>query len=136
VVTKSGSLFSVTAPGNGVVAVDRPEFNLDVPKLPWHIPGMISCGMVASGYVDDLRKNHIPDAIVKEQKSIKVAGENAKQLTCTGHQNGKALTDVAIMTVHADRVYIFSTDCDCDGSHCELARKALAAAIASVKWVH
>jgi hypothetical protein len=132
IIKPSSSLFALVAPGPGIQAVDRPEMTLDVPNLPWHIPGMISAGMVASGYVDDLRKNHIPDAVVKEQKSLKIAGENGRMLTCVGHRNGRTLTDIAVVMVHADRVYIFSTDCDQHG--CDLAGKTLLAAMASVKW--
>ncbi len=126
------ALFAVTAPRQDFSSPVAPSLNLDVPKLPWHIPGFISVGMVVSGYIDDLKKNQIHDAVVEEQHRVSVCGESARQVTCTGHVDGRPSTDVAIVCVHADRVYIFSADSDPAG--CDCARKALEAAVASAKW--
>jgi hypothetical protein len=133
VIKSPSALFCIAAPGSGAISLDRPVLNLDVPKLPWHIPGMISCGMVCSGYVDDLRKHQISDAVVQSETNITIAGENARQLTCVGHKNGRQLTDMAVVFVHADRVYIFSADCDLHA--CDTAGKAMQTAMASVKWI-
>ena len=94
---------------------------------------MISVGMVCNGYLSDLKKNQIHDAIVQETSVVNLAGEKARRVTCTGHSNGKTITDIAVITVHADRVYILSADSDQTGCNC--AKKTLDSAVASVKWV-
>ena len=85
------------------------------------------------GYVDDLRKNEIPDAKVEETADLKVAGAPARRVKCHGHAKDKDTYDVAVAAVHNDRVYIFSCDSDTDGY--ETARAALDAAVASVEWI-
>jgi hypothetical protein len=126
------AVFAITAPMNPPAATTKPSLCLDVPKLPWHLPGMITAGMVASGYVSDLKKNQIPDAVLMEETPITVDGESAKRVTCTGHVAGKTSTDVAIILVHSDRVYILSADSDDPGCGC--ARKTLDEAATTWKW--
>jgi hypothetical protein len=124
------ALFAVSTPDDATAPV---SISLDVPKLPWHIPGMISVGMVASGYVSDLKKNQMPDAVIKEQSPVNVCGETGKRVTCTGHVAGKFSTDIAVFLVHNDRVYILSADANDTG--CDCARKTLNASVASMKWI-
>jgi hypothetical protein len=101
--------------------------------LPWHPPGMISCWEVAHGYISDLKKNQIHDANVDENIVVKVPGSSARRVKCSGHENGKVMIDVAILIVHADRVYILS--CDGDDAGSAAARAALDASLASLEWV-
>lgn len=126
------AVFAITAPVNPPAATTKPSFCLDVPKLPWHVPGMITAGMVASGYVSDLKKNQIPDAVLQEECPVTVCGETAKRVTCTGHIAGKTSTDIAIILVHSDHVYILSADSDDCG--CDCARKTLDEAVTTWKW--
>jgi hypothetical protein len=120
--------FAVTAPVTGVYS----SLSLDIPKLPWHLPGMITVNMVAGGYLQDLKKNQIHDAVVKENCEVKVPGAQARRLVSVGTEHGKPSIDVAVVMVHADQVYILSADSDQNG--CDLARKALDDAVASLKW--
>jgi hypothetical protein len=126
------AVFAITAAVNPPNATTKPSLNLDIPKLPWHLPGMITPGMVSSGYVSDLKKNQIPDAAVKEEVAITVAGETGKRVTCSGHIAGQTSTDVAVILVHQDRVYILSADSDDAG--CDCARKTIDQAVATWKW--
>jgi hypothetical protein len=106
---------------------------LDVPNLPPAIfRGMITPAMVENGYVKDLRKHQIHDAQVNESIELKVPASNARRLKCSGHEDGKVAIDVAVLIVHADRIYIFS--CDSDDKGYANARKALDDAVASVQW--
>ena len=41
-------------------------------------------------------------------------------MKCSGHENGKVTIDVAVLIVHAGRVYIFS----CDSDEGKLPRRA------------
>ena len=84
------------------------SLSLDIPKLPWHLPGMISVNMVANGYISDLKKNQIHDAVVKENHPVTVAGCPGREITSKGHENGKPSIDVAVVLVHADQVYILA----------------------------
>jgi hypothetical protein len=109
-----------------------PSICLDIPKLPWHIPGMIPIGLVARGYVDDLRTNQIHDAVVQEQVPVTVCGTPARRVTCVGHVNGKPSIDVAVIMLHADHVYILSADSDDAGR--TAARQTLDDVVSSLKW--
>jgi hypothetical protein len=119
-----------------IFAIAKPNssssLSLDIPKLPWHLPGMITVNMVANGYVSDLKKHQIHDAVVKEECPLTVCGASGRRITCAGHQNGNSSIDVAVVLIHADQVYILSADSDQAGY--DSARKTLDAAVASLKW--
>jgi hypothetical protein len=105
---------------------------LDIPKLPWHMAGLLSVNMVASGYISDLKKHQIQDAVVKEQCPITAGGCTGQRITCCGHTNGNPSMDIAVILIHADQVFILSADSDDAGF--ETASKTLDAAVASLKW--
>jgi hypothetical protein len=121
---------AIRAPGSAGTGYS--SLSLDIPKLPWHLPGMITVGMVCNGYIDDLKKHQIHDAVVKEKVPITVCGCTGQRITCRGHDNGQPSIDVAIILIHADHVYVLSVDSDETG--CDTARKTLDVAIASWKW--
>ena len=114
------------------VSKDQCSLNLDIPKLPWHPPGMITLKMVASGYEDDLKKNQLHDAVEEEDCPLQIPGAKACRITTCGHDNGKPMFDIAVVMLHADRVYILSADCDESGE--EKTRKTLDEAVGSLKW--
>jgi hypothetical protein len=107
---------------------------LDVPGLPPAIfCGLITPKMVENGYVKDLKKNQIHDANVDESVALTVPASSARRVKCSGHEDGKVAIDVAVLIVHANRVYIFS--CDSDEAGYPKARAALDAAVASMEWI-
>ena len=108
------------------------SLTLDVPKLPWHVPGMITCGMVCHGYLDDLRKAQIPDAVIRTATPIKLAGCTARRTLYTGHCHGQPANDTAVVAVRNDHVYILSVDAD--ETNLPRASATLDAAIASWGW--
>ncbi len=122
--------FDVTAPiGTGGAYA---SLSLDIPKLPWHIRNMIPMGIVARDYISDLKKGQIPDAVVKEQTNIPVPDASARRITCEGNEKGRPTTDVAVILIHSDQVFILSADSD---ASCKaLARRTLDEAVASLKW--
>jgi hypothetical protein len=124
------ALFDVIDPAK---CDDGCSLSLDVPSLPRFFSGMITAGMIESGYVSDLRKNQIHDAKVDESIEIKMPGSSARRVKCSGHDHGKVVIDVAVLIVHADRVYIFS--CDSDEAGYPAARAALDSAVASMQWI-
>lgn len=113
-------------------AAGHASLSLDIPKLPWHVPGMIPIGIVTNDYASDVRKNQIPDAVVEENVTITVPDAKARRITSVGHSAGKPAIDVAVIMVHNDQVYILSVDSDDTGR--DLADKVLDAAVISVKW--
>jgi len=125
----SKSVLDVATGGDKAYA----ELSLDIPKLPWHPPGMLPLSSIEHGYVSDLKKNQIHDAQVDESVAVKVPDSSARRVKCSGHENGKVMIDVAVLIVHADRVYILSCDGDDDGY--ATARAALDAAVASIQWI-
>lgn len=123
------TLFQVSDPD----AKGSASLCLDVPHLPFHIPGMITPGAVAHGYIDDLKKNRIHDGKVDEETDIEVSGAKAKRVKVSGHENGQVSIDVAVLIVHDDKVYILS--CDSDQAGYVAARQALDGAVGSVEWI-
>jgi hypothetical protein len=124
------AVFSVAAPVQQ--ACGCPSLTLDIPKLPWHLPGMITLGMISHGYVDDLKKNLLPDAAIKDQTPLNIPSATAQRITCAGTQAGKPAFDIAVLMIHGDQVFILSADCDQAGY--DTACKTLASAVASIQW--
>lgn len=124
----STSLFSVTAPAKAGPC----SLSLDVPKLPWHPPGLLTLGMIASQYERDLRKTLMPDAMAEQDDGLTVAGAPARRIISSGHHGGKSVVDMAVIAIHNDRIYILSTDCDAQNRR--QARQALDDALTTLKW--
>jgi hypothetical protein len=126
----SKSLVDVEIPGDKGFS----ELSIDIPKLPWHPPGMLPMSQIESGYISDLKKNEIHDAKEIESVALKVSDcTAARRVKSSGHENGKEMIDVGILIVHADRVYILS--CDGDDAGYPTARAALDASLASIEWI-
>jgi hypothetical protein len=110
----------------------RSSLSLDVPAMGWH-PPFIPVGLVTTRYVDALKQDQLPDAAVQETVDLKVAGATARRVTTRGHgHDGAVCIDTAIVIVHSGQVYILS--CDSDDAGTPVARHALDAAAASVRW--
>ena len=115
----------------GAVHGGSATLSLDVPQLPAHIPGFLPIGLIAGGYVDDVRKR-LPDA-TGTPTEIRVPNATGRRVTLTGHDAaGHATTDDAVLLVHADRVYILTVDADPAAR--PAATAALDAAVASLRW--
>ena len=125
------AVFSVDEP-SPAIANRHCCLNLDIPKLPSYARMLLNLHMVASEYEKDLKKNQIHDAVEEEDVTLTVPDASAKRITARGHANGKTQVDIAVIMIHADRVYIFSADCD--DQSCDTARRTLDTAIASLKW--
>ena len=114
-------------------AVGTAVLTLTVPKLPFHIPGMIPVALVASGYADDVRKR-MPDATGPAARPVTVPDAAARRVTLAGHRSdGRAWVEDAVLVVHGDRVYVLAADSDPPGR--PAAAAALDAAVASLRWV-
>jgi hypothetical protein len=107
------------------------SLSVEVPKLPPHIPGMIPLGSVVKGYIDDMKQQHA-GVHVEPPSMTKVAGTNARRVVSSWTANGKELSEDAVLTVHADRVYIFRANADAPNrAH---ATHTLDALLESVHW--
>jgi hypothetical protein len=123
-------MLRVVAPSTDGLAV----LTLTVPKLPWHIPGMIPIDLVASGYADDVKKR-MPDATGPAAVAVSIPDATARRVTLTGHETkGRVTVEDAVLIVHGDRVYVLAGDSDDRGR--PAAKAALDAALASTRWVH
>ncbi len=88
-----------------VVGQDEGVISLDVPDLPWHLPGMIRIGLVKNGYLKDLRKKVGPLRMV-EDRSRDVADADAWLVRTAWQSEGREWAESALLMVHDDRVYI------------------------------
>lgn len=118
---------AVAAPaGSATLAVDVPAMSVH----PWYIP----VGLVASGYVDAMRKGAVPDAVVQQSADLTVAGATARRLVIAGHdRGGAAVAGVAVLMIHDRQVYIVS--CDSDAATASPARETVDRVAASVRWL-
>jgi hypothetical protein len=107
------------------------ELDIEVPKLPPHIPGMIPIGSVADGYIDDLKKRY-PETHVDERIAVTVAGGNARRVVSSMKDQNRPWRDMAVLACHSDRVYIFSADCSVEDY--ATTRAAFDSLVASMKW--
>jgi hypothetical protein len=82
-----------------------PTLSLDVPSLPFHLPGMIGIGLVQNGYLDDLKKQHpgLKTEPVAERAAGRVVG---RRVESSWTENGQTRVELALLLVHRDRVYI------------------------------
>lgn len=124
--------------GNDKTAVfkaDSPDhaasLSLNVPNLPFHLPGMITSSEVADGYIKDMKKR-LGGAKVEQNEKVSIPKGSARRVKITGSKSGKASTDRAVLIVHADKVYILSSDAS--GSGDKPAADALNGAVRTLKW--
>jgi hypothetical protein len=117
--------------GNDAAA---PSVSLDVPKLPPHIPGLIPLGRVVRGYIDDLKEKH-RGVTVADPADTTVAGAKARLVRASWDEpDGASYLEVAVLTVHGDRVYIFRGNQPAEANATEIVRPVLEQIIASVRW--
>ena len=109
------------------------QLTLDIPKLPFHIPGMIPVDSVCSGYIDDEKKT-IPDQTVTKLPDPTVPDARQRRVKLSGHinGNGKLTTDEAVLIVHNDKVYILAADGHDSGF--PAAHAALEQALKTLQW--
>jgi hypothetical protein len=130
-VTGGTALFKVSNPDP---AKGYAVLSLDVPKLPWHVPGMIPIDPVANGYIDDVKKRLGGEgAKVEQDIAVSIPSAQAKRVKITGVDNGKPSIDEAVTIVHGDKVYILS--CDSDDQGYATAKAALDMAVGSIQWI-
>jgi hypothetical protein len=114
------------SPGPAKISV-----TLDVPRLPWHPYGLIPINSVRDGYVDDQRKK-MPDAQTTNLPDPSVPEASQRRVKISGHLNGNAVVDDAVLLVHGDRVYILSLDCD--NSAYPSAKATLESVVQTLHW--
>jgi hypothetical protein len=124
---KDYDLFLVPAGAKG----DDQSISLDIPDLPAHVPGMIPLGMVAKGYLDDLRKT-AGVAIQTKQEPQTLPKAQARLLTSTWQRDEKSFCDTALVIVHSDHVYILRAACD--AAQEKPTREAFDAVAHSLQW--
>jgi hypothetical protein len=108
------------------------SISLDVPGLPFHLPGMIPIGLVKDGYLDDLRKQFGPIEI-QDQPAPAIPKAEARLVQSTYRVNGKSFVEKALLLIHGDRVYILRATGDAAGYPPTLA--AYDAIVRSLTWI-
>ena len=123
-VTGTKSQLKVAAPSGG-------QFTLDVPTLPFHLPGMVPIDAVRNGYVDDAKKK-ITDGVATNLPDPAVPDAKQHQVKIAGKKDGKSAVNEAVLLVHNDKVYILSIDTDDKGY--DQMHAALDAVVKSLQW--
>lgn len=120
-------VFLAAAPGQP----NGPSLSLDIPTLPFHLPGMIGIGLVQNGYLDDLKKQH-PDLKVEPITPRTVSGVAGRRVESTWPQSGRPAAEIALLLVHADRVYILRVNGPADDL--PTLRRVFDEAVNSIEW--
>ncbi|HEX8911627.1 MAG TPA: hypothetical protein VF796_04655 [Humisphaera sp.] len=81
------------------------EVSLDIPKLPPHVPGWIPIGMVRNGYADDVAAAHAGAKSV-DLDPPKIPGANVRLVRSEWTDRGTGFTELGLLIVRGDRVYI------------------------------
>jgi hypothetical protein len=106
--------------------------SLDVPELPFHVPGMIPIGSVRSGYLDDLKKQVGP--VTTEDLQPPNVGASARMVQSRWKTpSGEGVEETALLMVHGDRVYLLRARAA--SGHAEETRAAFDEVVRSVRWV-
>jgi len=82
-----------------------------VPNLPPHLPWMIKLDKIESGYVDDLKKSHA-DLKIEQAVDHPIPGGKGRIVQIGWKQAGHRHTNLALLMVHGNGVYILSADAD------------------------
>jgi hypothetical protein len=107
--------------------------SLDVPDLPFHIPGMIPIGAVRSGYLDDLRKQ-APSLTTEDLPPPDVGASSSRMVRSRWNTDGgNGAEETALLMVHGDRVYIVRARSD--AGHAAETRAAFDAVVRSIRWI-
>jgi hypothetical protein len=110
-----------------------PAISLDVPELPFHIPGLIPMGAVRSGYLDDLRKQ-VGAITVEDLPAPDVGGAAARLVRSSWRPApGQTVRETALLLVHGDRVYILRARADAATD--DQTRTAFDGIVQSMRWV-
>jgi len=107
--------------------------SLDVPELPFHVPGMIPIGSVRSGYLDDLKKQVGP--VTTEDLPAPNVGATAARLVRSRWKtpSGQDVEETALLMVHGDHVYLLRARAA--RGQAEGTRAAFDDIVRSVRWV-
>ncbi|HZK81633.1 MAG TPA: hypothetical protein VFC46_11210 [Humisphaera sp.] len=124
---KDDVLMLVPAQGNS----DR-DITFDVPGLPPHFPGMIRLSLIENGYIKDQKKQHPGIKVVQAADDPRAGGGKARLVELTWQQNGKAYTDLGLLIMRKDVVYIFSADASAD--ELALLRADFDKIVATLTW--
>lgn len=104
----------------------------DVPDLPPHFPGMIQLGLIENGYVGDLKETHKDAHTVSSADHPMQEGAKMRLVESSWTQDGKPYSNVALLMMHKDHVYILS--CRSDPAHLAVTRADFDRAAASLHW--
>jgi hypothetical protein len=104
---------------------------LDVPELPFHIPGLIPISRVRSGYLNHLREKHGQIATT-DLPSPKIADAKMSFFRSTWTESGQNVADTALILIHDDRIYILRARSDAE--HDAAVREAFDQIVNSLKW--
>ncbi|HLL87673.1 MAG TPA: hypothetical protein VK324_00055 [Tepidisphaeraceae bacterium] len=113
-----------------------PELNVAVPKLPFHIPGMIPLGEVERGYVDDVKKRHTDVRVVRSD-AIPFDKANARRFVLSGRPNEggpERLYDVLVVyRGSTDKLYVITSESPAPDA--AVAHRVLDDVLASWRWL-
>jgi len=104
---------------------------VDVPPLPWHLPGMITLDRVADGYIADMKKR-MQEMTIQSSGDQMLDGAKARRIHATAKQGGKPKVIDAVLAVRNDTVYVLSAVMDAAKEN--EAHAAMDQVVSSWKW--
>jgi len=105
---------------------------IDIPDLPFHIPGLIPMGLVVRGFEDDLKKRY-KDVTLAPVADRQVGGVAGQELNAHARGDHGDVVVRAVLFVEGDRVYFIDAESDTTGA--AAASKAFETVADSFQWM-
>jgi hypothetical protein len=117
----------------GQAVRDGHRLVIDTPDLPPHIPFLIPLGLVADGFVDDVKKRY-KDVSVSPLVDRLLDGLSAKEVDATGRDVNGIVVVRALLCVKGDQVFVIDTKTDAAGA--AAAGRVFDAVVDSLQWIN
>jgi hypothetical protein len=108
-----------------------PSISLDVPQLPWHIPGLIPLASVQNGYLEHLR-GRVGSPQTVEDRAWPLPNAQARLVRSVWQSRGQERSETALLIVHSDHVYILRAAAS-EATYAQ-TRQAFDAVVSSLRW--
>ena len=102
------------------------------PDLPFHLPGMITLGLIEHGYVSDLKDKYKNVHVDSSADHPMPSGAKARLVESSWTQDGMPHKDVALLILRKDHVYILG--CGSDAAHLAATRADFDMLAKSFEW--
>lgn len=108
------------------------ELAVDIPSLPFHIPGFLPIGLVGQGFVDDLKTRYKDVQVERIDGPASLGAQAATTVRGTVRDDSVPMAVLATLFVRNDHVYVIDAEYDlADGPQ---AKQAWETIVSNFRW--